>query len=491
MHGMEKRAFVADSLRLRQVLLNLLGNAIKFTEQGEVVLSVSECQNKQNDNQAWLCFEIKDTGMGMSPEQQSKLFQAFHQADTSISRKHGGTGLGLVISQRLIDLLGGQPLEVESALGQGSCFGFSLPLYPATEQQITCIKTHSMHQGDGARLKGHVLLVEDNEINQEVASSQLGNLGLQVTLAENGREALDLCRDQHFDLVLMDIQMPVMDGYQATRAIREFDGDTPIIALTAAAMIEDKKKALAAGMNSHLSKPINIEELRVLLSNYLTVQKTDRNTVEDKVEVERMSQPTTSFGQSSFINHEQGLVQLNGNQALYSKLLSMFGVQLTQDYADLVPDLEALLKTSNIEQAQWQKLQQLNHALKGVAGNLAIDGLFKLSQQIDLLLKQQQIPPASLIAQFAETFEATRAQLTTRVESAPISHAASDRTISVSEMDSLLVRVKNSEYIDDAELAELSAKIPKKHHQAWLVFQQYLDAFEFEKAAEALAGIID
>jgi HPt (histidine-containing phosphotransfer) domain-containing protein len=204
-----------------------------------------------------------------------------------------------------------------------------------------------------------------------------------------------------------------------------------------------------------------------------------------------MSQPTTSFGQSSFINHEQGLVQLNGNQALYSKLLSMFGVQLTQDYADLVPDLEALLKTSNIEQAQWQKLQQLNHALKGVAGNLAIDGLFKLSQQIDLLLKQQQVPSASLIAQFAETFEATRAQLTTRVESVPISHAASDRTISVSEMDSLLVRVKNSEYIDDAELAELSAKIPKKHHQAWLVFQQYLDAFEFEKAAEALAGIID
>ncbi|WFE67815.1 PAS domain-containing protein [Thiomicrospira sp. R3] len=511
MPAMPARALIADSLRLRQVLINLLGNAIKFTDQGEVRVSVSECQHPKPSlttdqgflpNETCLCFEVKDTGIGMSSSQKQKLFQAFEQADTSITRKHGGTGLGLVISQRLIDLMGGGAIDVESEVGQGSCFRFYLPFQVATEEQTLALKLQTFDHQDLVRLKGHVLLVEDNTINQEVARNQLINLGLRVTLAENGQQALDSCRDQYFDLVLMDIQMPLMDGYQATCAIREFDQDTPIIALTAAAMIEDKKKALTLGMNDHLSKPIDRVELTNLLGRYLKVEVMPQPQAITPMQPELSAFKSKS---SDLIDYQKGLSQLNGNQLLYDKLLVKFGEQLEQDYVSLPAKLSALVAGTAMAAEDWAQLQQLNHALKGLAGNLAVDALFKLSQQLDLLLKQQQRPSDELILQFNEVYLATQRQLlagqVTQTQAEVMAGSSATRPASlpnlapatslVARLNALLLRVENSEYIDDDELHQLGVQDALKYNQAWLSALHSLDNFEFEPAAEQLSHLVD
>ncbi len=256
-----KQAYLSDGVRLRQVLNNLLSNAIKFSEQGEIELSVQLVD-------AWLVFEVRDSGIGMTPSQQALLFQPFSQADTSITRQYGGTGLGLVISQRLIQALGGEGLRVESSLNQGSCFSFRIP----AQAVATPLVRDEANSRAPVRLGGRILLVEDNEINQEVAQAMLVDLGLTVTLAQNGEQAVALARQQRFDVILMDIQMPMMDGYQATQAIRQFDAAIPIIALTAAAMVEDQHKALAAGMNAHLAKPIVRAQLVEKLALYLAAE---------------------------------------------------------------------------------------------------------------------------------------------------------------------------------------------------------------------------
>ena len=259
-----------DVQRLRQVLINLLGNAIKFTESGSVTLTMQQLEKTTADGTPWFEFSVADTGIGISAAHQSKMFQAFSQADTSITRQYGGTGLGLVISQRLVQLMGGEKINVQSQPGQGATFSFALPLRRCTEQEQAAFKQAQLHHPSHQQsLAGRVLLVEDNEINQEVVGSHLHNLGVDFVLANNGKEAVEKAQQAQFDLVLMDIQMPVMDGYQATRAIRATNKTLPIVALTAAAMIEDKNKALEAGMNDHLSKPIHPGQLYRLLAQYL------------------------------------------------------------------------------------------------------------------------------------------------------------------------------------------------------------------------------
>ncbi|WP_052501519.1 HAMP domain-containing sensor histidine kinase [Thiomicrospira microaerophila] len=261
-----EQCLYGDNLRLRQVLINLLGNAIKFTEQGEVSVVIQ--LDLDADNQAWLRFEVKDSGIGMTKEQQENLFQAFSQADNSITRKHGGTGLGLVISERLVRLMGGAHIDIESELGKGSVFSFSVPIGLCDQEQQAIFEKRPLVR-ESVKLNGRVLLVEDNEINQEVAAGSLRMLGLSVEFAENGQVALEKVQQQTFDVVLMDIQMPVMDGYQATEAIRRFNADIPIVAFTAAATVEDRNKATSAGMNDYITKPLDIDVLYRVLSHLM------------------------------------------------------------------------------------------------------------------------------------------------------------------------------------------------------------------------------
>ncbi|MCU7553230.1 ATP-binding protein [Alteromonas sp. ASW11-19] len=271
--------YVGDALRLTQVLVNLIGNAIKFTPQGEVEVTVG-AQNL-DENEARLTWSVKDTGIGMSENQLEHLFDAFSQADTSTSREYGGTGLGMTISQRLVEAMQGC-FSVHSELGKGTVMSFTVPLQRASNAQKSAAKAQqhidSLHPvGEKVQLAGRVLLVEDNPINQTVIEEQLRHLGVSVDVVENGQQAVEAVAAHDYVLVLMDVQMPVMDGYQATREIRRTGNTIPIIALTAAAMVEDKQKARAAGMDDHLGKPFREREMRHLLAKWGQRQHADRD----------------------------------------------------------------------------------------------------------------------------------------------------------------------------------------------------------------------
>jgi TMAO reductase system sensor TorS len=255
-----------DMQRLRQVLTNLIGNAIKFTDAGAVSLSVDSLDARH------IRFAVQDTGIGLSVEEGGRIFDAFAQADGSHTRRYGGTGLGLAISRQLVKLMGGE-IGVDSTPGQGSTFWVSLPLEPARQ---ALVKPASETAATVAsQLRGRVLLVEDNAVNQLVAQAFLKGFGLQVSLAENGRLALERVLQGHFDLILMDCQMPEMDGFEATAKIREKQRDgllrasLPIVALTANAVEGDRERCLEAGMDDYLSKPFTGDQLAAVLRRWL------------------------------------------------------------------------------------------------------------------------------------------------------------------------------------------------------------------------------
>ena len=257
-----------DPLRLQQVLLNLMGNAVKFTARGRVALRVETMS--QAIDAVRLRFTVQDTGLGMTADQMSRLFQPFTQADASTSRRFGGTGLGLAISRQLVERMGGL-IDVASEPGQGSTFWVELPLglvAPSARAAPLLAQRKPLVSLPGAvdhpELAGlRVLLVEDNEVNQELALTLLERVGIAVTLAGDGRQALSCLKSGSFDCVLMDCQMPEMDGYTATRLMRQEAqwARLPVIAMTANAMAGEREKVLEAGMNDHVPKPVPVSEL--------------------------------------------------------------------------------------------------------------------------------------------------------------------------------------------------------------------------------------
>ncbi|MDO9266418.1 MAG: ATP-binding protein [Sulfurimonas sp.] len=258
-----KDYFYGDSLRISQILTNLLGNAIKFTHNGDIYITIKKIDEKR------LKFQIKDTGIGLSEEQQKKLFKSFSQADGSTTRKYGGTGLGLAISKQLVELMGGK-IWVESKEGFGSSFIFEIELQETDFIEADEEKT----EFDKNILNANkILMVEDNLTNQLVLLGLLEDYVKEIDIANNGKEALDLFKSGKYELILMDLQMPVMDGYEATKIIREIDKDIPIIALSANAMTEEVEKTKAYGMNEHLAKPIDVEKLFTTLSKYINSNK--------------------------------------------------------------------------------------------------------------------------------------------------------------------------------------------------------------------------
>jgi signal transduction histidine kinase/ActR/RegA family two-component response regulator len=267
---------VGDITRLRQVLLNLLGNAIKFTAAGEVSLHVS----RADGDPLTLHFEVRDTGIGIPAGKQEMIFEAFAQADGSTTRNYGGTGLGLAISQRLVTAMGGR-ICVESEPGKGSRFHFTVAVASAGEP-IEAAPATGFAERSGTSPRGHslhILLAEDNELNMLVICEMLKKAGHTVGVARNGLQALSMLAAESFDLVLMDVQMPEMDGFEAVAAIREMESHTgahlPVIAVTANAMPGDKEQCLAAGMDGYVSKPIRVEQLMRALEEH---QGTPRTT---------------------------------------------------------------------------------------------------------------------------------------------------------------------------------------------------------------------
>ncbi len=272
-------SLLGDPLRFRQVLMNIVGNAVKFTTRGEVVLHV-HCQTDESAKKAWVQINVKDTGIGISARQQETIFSKFSQADTSITRKYGGTGLGLSITKSLVELMGGE-ISVESEQGKGSEFSVKLPfalvdvlLRPEACESAEWSETSAGEKEQNKRQR--ILLVEDYEANILVATTILESFGYAYEIAHNGREALEKLGRQAFDLVLMDVQMPEMDGFMATQRIRDQERGgnkppIPIIGMTAHALQGDREKCIAAGMDDYIPKPFQPYEVKEKIQQYLSV----------------------------------------------------------------------------------------------------------------------------------------------------------------------------------------------------------------------------
>ena len=273
-----------DPTRLRQVLSNLVSNAVKFTKHGTIGLSLQRIDSPAGDTgdtYVWLQFVVRDSGIGMAPAVLEKIFQPFAQADNSTTRNYGGSGLGLVISRQLIEKMGGS-IHVKSVPGSGTTMRVEVPLLFALKS-VAAAPEHASVPTVLPNLKAaRVLVAEDNSVNQEVIRAMLMRLGVSPTLADNGEEAVQALAREDFDLVLMDCQMPLVDGYQATERIRATDAGkrTPIVALTANVFTEDRQRCLDAGMDDYAAKPITIAELAQLLARWLPHTTQSENQVD-------------------------------------------------------------------------------------------------------------------------------------------------------------------------------------------------------------------
>jgi CheY-like chemotaxis protein/anti-sigma regulatory factor (Ser/Thr protein kinase) len=258
------RAIAGDAGRLRQILVNLLGNAVKFTEAGGVSLTVTACDAPGNWRR--ISFVVRDTGPGIAPEHQQRIFDSFSQVDASITRKYGGTGLGLAISRSLVDQMGGH-LRVESQVGHGASFSFNILAEVAELPRISTAPPAPRPRAEGLPpLK--VIVADDNPVNRKVAVSLLKVLGYQADSASDAKDLLDKLQGTAYDVVFMDVQMPEMDGLEATRRIRaDFPAERQprVVAMTAAAFPEDRARCLDAGMDDYISKPAGLEELASVL----------------------------------------------------------------------------------------------------------------------------------------------------------------------------------------------------------------------------------
>ena len=381
---------LGDPTRLRQVLLNLLGNAVKFTRNGNVELSArleltdDVLQTKQ------VRFEIRDTGIGISPATQARLFQSFTQADSSTTRKYGGTGLGLAISKRLVELMGGE-IGVISDEGKGSTFWFTLPLVepdethnaarPAPALLKQSVTTDAVDLAAAAKPRPMILLAEDNLINQKVARLQLHKLGYALHIVDNGQEAVtamsaaQAASPPPYAAILMDCQMPVMDGFEATAAIRKAEHLQPgakriaIIAMTANAMQGDRERCLAAGMDDYISKPFNPERLGSLLAEWIN-QSASIDPAQEAAE-SRSSRPSPSSQPIDFTRLNDFF---GDDQQVIMELLDLFRTATR-------PLLEKLQAAAAQQDAN--ALKALAHEVKGSAGNLGIEGMARLAADLE------------------------------------------------------------------------------------------------------------
>ena len=260
-----------DPVRVRQCLINLINNAIKFTESGHVYVRVSR---EEREDDSFVRFDVEDTGIGIPPDKQSPIFESFSQVDNSTARKYGGTGLGLAITKRLAEMLGGEVL-LQSELGKGSVFSLIIPAgvdaesAASLEEGSISAQGQSHHEFDSQKFSGRVLIAEDSPSSQKLIKLLLERMGPECVGVEDGHQAVERAQAEAFDLILMDIQMPEMNGYEATRALREKHICTPIIALTAHAMAGDKQKCREAGCDGYIAKPICLEELGEVIAKYL------------------------------------------------------------------------------------------------------------------------------------------------------------------------------------------------------------------------------
>jgi len=368
-------ALIGDAGRLQQVLINLLGNAVKFTNAGEISVSVSqdfisrERSDREiaarNDN-ANLHFAVRDTGIGIPPDKHALIFEAFRQADGSTTRHYGGSGLGLTISRQLVELMGGR-IWVESEIGKGSTFHFVVPL----EINLRMPSVATPARTPTATRAMRILLVEDNFAAQVVGKRVLEKAGHCVAIATNGKEALDATQRDAFDLVLMDVEMPVLDGLEAIRQIRAREKTTgthlKIISLTAYAMKEDRARCLAAGADGYLAKPLSPARLFAMLA--------------DSVPPAPTSEPVQAV-----VDLNVALETTDGDRELLQEGVTIF---FGEDYPREMVQLRAALARGDAE-----GVRKSAHGLKGALASLGSRSARELARQLEFLGRDNQLADA-------------------------------------------------------------------------------------------------
>jgi signal transduction histidine kinase/HPt (histidine-containing phosphotransfer) domain-containing protein/BarA-like signal transduction histidine kinase len=466
------RSLLGDPLRLKQILINLTTNAIKFTTNGSIHIKIELVERKAE--QVKLRFSITDTGIGISAEVIPYLFDTFTQADASTTREFGGTGLGLAICKRLTNMMGGD-ISVESQLEQGSTFIFTAEFgVGQTEKNVLSAKKPlQIKHLQGAR----ILLVEDNSINQQVAQEIIESVGLVVDIANNGEEAVAAVNNVQFDAVLMDIQMPKMDGYEATRLIRKKRGELPIIAMTAHAMSGDKEKCLAAGMNDYISKPIDETQLWSTLGKWIATK------VRDVMPVKSEPVDELLLDELPDINIAAGLKRMLGNRQLYHKLLRHFH----RDYQDVSQKINEALQNGDFKTAQY-----LVHTIKGTAGNLSIDILYEASRTLEIAIKaEDEIIPA-LFKQFEEVLTTVMKTLATLndVSADEFSCEKTDPAVLMPLLQKLEIFLNDYDYRALDMLPEIKRHLSKDLQSFYQELEKNVEDFEFDEALKTLVELI-
>ena len=622
---------VGDPLRLSQILINLGNNAVKFTDQGEIVLNCKMLE--QRGENIFMQFSVEDSGIGMTAEQKSRLFQAFSQADTSTTRKYGGTGLGLTISKRLVGMMDGE-IWVESEPGKGSEFIFtallgvgegkedeplavtddlkklpilviddSLPSRQILEEMLqslsfevdavpsgaegierirqaeqsqpcrlvltdwkmpgmdgietalkirgmtdlaqqpkivlvtACAQDEALEQVQKNRLDGllvkpvspsslfdaimqafgkgedrrmaktsqankeadmarpirgaRILLVEDNEINQQIADEILTGAGLRVSIANNGKEAVQAVTEGAFDAVLMDIQMPVMDGYIATREIRKDDRfkDLPVIAMTASAMVQDRENAIEAGMNDHVSKPIDIDELFSTLLKW--VHPREGEMPDDSAPVLEKKSKDDEIPELEGIDTKSGIARVGGNKKLYRKIL----IKFYTDYSEATTEI-----LDAIGQNDQELARRLAHTVKGVSGNIGAGDLQEIAGQLESAITDGETDHArSLIPSFETRLKAIMLSLEKNVAGQANGKAPENegkkgsREELIAFMDKLgpLIAKRKPKPCKEVLAEMLSFTWPYELSKSIIDLKKWVNKYKFKDAQEVLETIKD